>query len=206
MWPARTSIKIFFHRSPIRTTFPPPPIFLSSLGKRNGAERSFWLAGDHQFTSARFSGQPLSLYDAKMQWDDTAIAENPQNRQEWDASAGATIIPGLMTSLAYGQSRADSLLLTDKVSPAVQYSLNDLFSGELHRFLFPSFVRAGQGIRKAGECRRNAHLPASNFRTYLARSVPMGLTRQRQRFSGRGDRLRAYAVESHGKGYGPFKD
>ncbi len=97
-------------------------------GVKKSDEPSLWLAGDHHFTSGGFGGQPLSLYDCKTQWDDTSIAESPQNRQEWDALAGATIIPGLMTSLGYGQSRADSVLLTDKVSPGVRYDLDDRFS------------------------------------------------------------------------------
>jgi hypothetical protein len=98
------------------------------LGKKDLWERSVWIAGDHRFTSSRFGGQPLSLYDCLSQWDDTAVAQSEQNRQEWDASTGATILPGLMTSLTYGQSRADSQLLTDKISPAVQYHLGDRFS------------------------------------------------------------------------------
>jgi hypothetical protein len=98
------------------------------LGKRNPLEPSLWFAGDHRFTSSRFTGQPLSLYDCLTQWDDTAVAETPQNRQEWDATTGATILPGLTTSLTYGQSRADSLLLTDKISPGVQLHLDNGFS------------------------------------------------------------------------------
>ncbi len=98
------------------------------LGKRNPLEPSVWFAGDHRFTSSQFTGQPLSLYDCLTQWDDTAVAEASQNRQEWDATSGATILPGLTASLTYGQSRADSLLLTDKISSVVQLHLDNGFS------------------------------------------------------------------------------
>ena len=133
------------------------------LGKRSSEERSFWLSGDDQFTSSQFSGQPLSLYDCKTQWDDTSIAESPQNRQEWDAAIGGTIIPGLMTSVAYGQSRADSVLLTDKVSPGVQYNLDNLFSVNYNGSFFRHLSGQDRGFGRQENASATLSFPHQTF-------------------------------------------
>jgi len=133
------------------------------LGKKNIDEPSLWLAGDHQFTSSQFSGQPLSLYDCKTQWDDTSIAESPQNRQEWDATTGATIIPGLATSIGYGQSRVDSVLLTDKVSPAVQYRLDNLFSVNYNGSFFRHLSGQDRGFGRQEDAAATLSFPHQTF-------------------------------------------
>ena len=114
-----------------------------------------WLAGSHRFTSARFDAEGLSAYDRKEQWDDVTLTEQPQERQLWDATAGATVVPGLETSVSYGQDRVAAQLVTDKISPSMQYAWKDRFSLDYNGSFFRHLSAADKGLgrRENGDAR-----------------------------------------------------
>jgi hypothetical protein len=124
-------------------------------GAKERDRQSAWLSGSHAFTSQRFDAEVLSAYDRKEQWDDTRSAQTPIYRHLWDAAAGATIVPGLLASCSYGQNRSDSLLVTDRVSPALQYGWRDRFSLDYSGAFFRHLDSAekGTGRREYGNAR-----------------------------------------------------
>ena len=125
--------------------------------------RSFWLDGTHRFTSARFSGEPLSAFDRKEQWDDTSLAAQSTNRQDWDATAGTTILPGLQTSLTYGQERRDSLLAIDKISPGLLYAPSDRFSLDYNGTFFRHLLTLDKGSGRREYAHATLTFPHQTF-------------------------------------------
>ncbi len=118
-------------------------------GRRQMDSRSFWLGVSHRFTSDLFDAEALSAQDRKISWDDNRLAEQTVRRQQWEASAGATVMPGLETSLLYGQSITASALTTDKASPALRFVRNVLsldYTGSFFRHFHPD--RQGFGRRE----------------------------------------------------------
>jgi hypothetical protein len=126
--------------------------FTFLAGTKDRDRRSVWLSGSHRFVSRRFDAEVLSAYDRKEQWDDTSLSQNDAGHQQWDATGGATPLRGLQTSLSYGQDRTDSLLVTDRLSPSLQYAWNNRFlldyGGSFFRHLDPG--EKGTGRREHG--------------------------------------------------------
>ena len=129
--------------------------FTFLAGTRERDRQSLWLSGSHRFTSRQFDAEVLSAYDRKEQWDDTQLAQNQAGRQQWDATAGATLLPGLGTSFSYAQNRNDSLLVTDRFSPALQYAWKERFSFDYSGSFFRHFDpgEKGSGRREYGNAR-----------------------------------------------------
>jgi hypothetical protein len=127
--------------------------FLAGLKRSDRA--SAWIGGSHRFTSTRFDAEGLSAYDRKEQWDDTRLAETQVERQLWDASAGATILPGLQAAVGYGQNRVASNLVTDKISPSARYSRGDRFSAGYDGSFFRHVaeIDKGDGRRESADAR-----------------------------------------------------
>jgi hypothetical protein len=92
-------------------------------GDRDIERPSVWLSGSHRFTSRRFDAEVVSAYDRKELWNDTRLAVDTTERQQWEATAGITPLRRLQASLTYGQERDDAALITDKFAPAALYSL-----------------------------------------------------------------------------------
>jgi hypothetical protein len=126
--------------------------FTFLAGTKDLDRRSLWLSGSHRFTSRRFDAEALSAYDRKEQWDDTSLSQSAAEHQQWDATAGVTLLRGLQTSFSYGQNRTDSLLVTDRLSPALRYAWRDRFSFDYSGSFFRHFDpgEKGAGRREYG--------------------------------------------------------
>jgi hypothetical protein len=129
--------------------------FTFLAGTKDRERRSLWLSGSHRFTSRRFDAEVLSAYDRQEQWDETRFSTSEAGHQQWNAAAGATLLPGLATSFSYAQNRNDSLLSTDRFSPALQYAWNDRFSLDYSGSFFRHFEprEKGSGRREYGNAR-----------------------------------------------------
>lgn len=107
---------------------------------------SLWVSGSHRFVSSRFDAEAVSANDRKRFWDDTRLTEPLGERQQWDATAGATLLPGLQATLCYGQNRTGPLLATDKIAPGMQYATaGERLSLEYGGSFFRHFEPAGPG-------------------------------------------------------------
>jgi hypothetical protein len=114
-------------------------------GTKDRDRRSLWLSGSHRFTSRKFDAEVMTAYDRKELWDDTRLSATQAGRHQWDAAAGGTLLPGLAASLSYAQNRSDSLLATDRFSPALQYAWNKRFSLDYRGSFFRHFERGEKG-------------------------------------------------------------
>ena len=123
--------------------------FSFMVGSKSFDKRSAWLTGTHRFTSNQFDAEVLSAYDRKEQWDDVSLTQQNIARQQWETTAGITLLPRLTTELAYGQNRTASELTTDKISPSLQYAafgerLSMDYSGSFFRHLAASEKGSGR--------------------------------------------------------------
>ncbi|MBN2188392.1 MAG: hypothetical protein JW699_02980, partial [Chitinispirillaceae bacterium] len=116
-----------------------------SAGTRDNDRRSLWLSGSHRFTSRKFDAEVMTAYDRKELWDDTRLDATRTGRHIWDAAAGGTFFPGLALSFSYAQNRSDSLLTTDRFSPALRYAWNKRFSLDYRGSFFRHFESGGKG-------------------------------------------------------------
>jgi hypothetical protein len=123
-------------------------------GVRDLERPSAWLSGSHRFTSRRFDAEVISAYDRKELWNDTKLAADTAERQQWEATAGITPLRRLQTALTYGQERDDTALLTEKIMPVALYSLwNERLSLDYRGTFFRHPSRREGGQREYGSAR-----------------------------------------------------
>jgi len=109
------------------------------LGRKSFDKRSLWLSAGQQYITPNFTREVVSTYEGRQSWDDTTSDMRTGLRQNWQASAGGTILPGTWAELNYGQLRHDNILHTDRIGGAAQatafrnYSLE--YQGSLFRHL-----------------------------------------------------------------------
>jgi hypothetical protein len=131
-------------------------------GSRDAGRRSAWLSGSHRFSSRRFDAEVISAYDRKEQWNDTKLAADTVERQQWEATAGVTPLRRLQTSLTYGQERDGAVLITDKIMPTALYSLwDERLSFDYRGTFFRHPSRQEEGRREYGSLR--LALPKNNI-------------------------------------------
>jgi hypothetical protein len=123
-------------------------------GVRDLERPSAWLSGSHRFTSRRFDAEVISAYDRKELWNDTRLAADTAERQQWEATAGITPLRRLQTSLTYGQELDDTALITDKITPVALYSLwNERLSLDYRGTFFRHPSPRETGRREYGSAR-----------------------------------------------------
>lgn len=109
------------------------------LGMRTYDERSLWLDGRHTYSSRRFSREPVSPYDRRIQWDREYSNPRGVSLHVWDMCMGGTALPGLSSEFTYGQFLLDEALYTHRLRNSTRYSPVDkvtlTYTGDFFRHL-----------------------------------------------------------------------